>query len=334
MRLSIVTTLYKSGPSVGEFHRRASEAALRITDDYEIVLVDDGSPDNSLDIACAIARDDGHVRVVELSRNFGHHKALMTGLDHARGELCFLIDSDLEEDPTLLGKFFDMMQSSDCDVVFGYEESRKGSAIKRKGGTIAWHLINRLLSIDVPRNHCTVRLMRREYVNALLLHRESNTVIGGLWVITGFRQIGAVISKEHRKETSYSFLLRLAGLLNAITSFSTVPLNLMVAFGMIMSIVSFAFGIFVVLDKLIHNSAAGWASLIVSIWFMGGIIVFCLGVIGIYISKIFIETKNRPYTILRRVHAWPIQAAAGSRTSAADDRNQPGIAETNFEATK
>jgi putative glycosyltransferase len=334
MKLSIVTTLYKSGPYVEEFHRRASEAAQRITDDFEIVMVDDGSPDNSLDIACTIARSDRRVRIVELSRNFGHHKALMTGLDNARGELCFLIDSDLEEDPALLGKFHDTMQSSDCDVVFGCEASRQGSTLKSKGGAIAWNLIDRLLSIEVPRNHCTVRLMRREYVDALLLHRESNTVIGGLWVITGFRQIGAVISKEHRKETSYSFLLRFAGLLNAITSFSTVPLNLMVSFGMIVSFVSFAFGIFVVLRRLVHNSAAGWASLIVSIWFVGGTIVFCLGVIGIYISKIFIETKNRPYTIVRRVHEWPVQPAADSRISAIECSGQPAAAGNNFEATK
>ena len=265
-------------------------------------MVDDGSPDNSLAIACALARADSRVRVVELSRNFGHHKAMMTGLDHARGELCFLIDSDLEEDPAVLGKFFATMESSDCDVVFGYEESRKGGILKRKGGTIAWHFINLLLSIDVPRNHCTVRLMRREYVEALLLHRESNTVIGGLWVITGFRQIGAPIYKEHRRETSYSFLLRFASLLNGITSFSTVPLKLMAAFGMIVSFVAFGFGVFVILNKLISNSAAGWASLIVSIWFMGGLIVFCLGVIGIYISKIFVETKNRPYVIVRKIH--------------------------------
>src|SRR5687767_12600048 len=126
MKLSIVTTLYKSGAYVEEFHRRASEAAQHITDDYEIVMVDDGSPDNSLDIACAIARTDSRVRVVELSRNFGHHKAMMTGLDHSRGELCFLIDSDLEEDPALLGKFFEILQARDCDVVYGFQETRKG----------------------------------------------------------------------------------------------------------------------------------------------------------------------------------------------------------------
>lgn len=302
MKLSVVTTLYKSASYVEEFHRRASEAAQRITDDYEIVMVDDGSPDNSLDIACKLAQSDGRVRVVELSRNFGHHKALMAGLDHARGDLCFLTDSDLEEDPALLGAFFDKMQSTDCDVVYGYQETRKGDLLESVGGKIAWYWINKLYSIEIPQNHCTVRLMRREYVDALLLHRESNTIIGGLWVITGFRQLGVPFVKGHRQQTSYSFLLRLGTFVNGITSFSTVPLNLMVIFGMIVSVLAFAAGTFVALEKFIHNSAAGWASLIVSIWFMGGIIVFCLGIIGIYISRIFVETKNRPFVLVRRVH--------------------------------
>ncbi|WKA27010.1 glycosyltransferase family 2 protein [Bradyrhizobium roseum] len=302
MKLSIVTTLYRSAAHVAEFHRRASEAARRVTDDYEIVMVDDGSPDNSLDLACALADTDLHLRVVELSRNFGHHKALMAGLDHARGELCFLIDSDLEEDPGLLGSFIDKMQATDCDVVYGFQERRKGDAFESAGGRIAWYWINKLYSIDIPQNQCTVRLMRREYVDALLLHRESNTVIGGLWVITGFRQTGSAISKGHRNDTTYSPRLRLGTLVNGITSFSTVPLNLMVMFGMTIAMISFAFGIVVILEKLIRNTAAGWASLIVSIWFMGGIIVLCLGVIGIYVSRIFVETKNRPYVIVRRIH--------------------------------
>jgi putative glycosyltransferase len=302
MMLSVVTTLYKSAAYVEEFYRRASEAAQRITDDYEIVMVDDGSPDTSLDIACALAAKDGRVRVVELSRNFGHHKALMTGLDHARGELCFLIDSDLEEDPALLVAFLERMQSTDCDVVYGFQETRKGDPLESGAGKIAWYWIKKLYSIDIPVNQCTVRLMRREYVDALLLHRESNTVIGGLWVITGFRQVGIAITKSHRKESSYSLLLRFKTLLNGITSFSTVPLHLMVTFGMIVSFVSFAVGIFVILQKFVRNTAVGWASLIVSIWFMGGVIVFCLGVIGIYISRIFVETKSRPYVIVRRIH--------------------------------
>jgi putative glycosyltransferase len=247
---------------------------------------------------------------------------MMTGLNHARGDLCFLIDSDLEEDPALLGALLDKMQSTDSDVVYGFQETRKGDLVESTGGKIAWYWINKLYSINIPLNHCTVRLMRREYVDALLLHRESNTVIGGLWVITGFRQVGMPIAKGHRKESSYSLLLRVASFLNGITSFSTVPLNLMVMFGMAVSLVSFAVGIFVILEKLLHNTAAGWASLIVSIWFTGGMIIFCLGVIGIYVSRIFVETKNRPYTIVRRLHsiepAPSIDSNAGRDTTTID----------------
>src|SRR3954470_20772570 len=111
-RLSIVTTLYNSAPTVGEFYRRAVAAAEAVCDDFEIVVVDDGSPDESLSLACRIAAQDTRVRVVELSRNFGHHKALMTGLDHARGDVCFMIDSDLEEDPGLLASFVHELEAS------------------------------------------------------------------------------------------------------------------------------------------------------------------------------------------------------------------------------
>jgi putative glycosyltransferase len=303
MKLSIVTTLYKSAAYVEEFHRRASEAAQRITDDYEIVMVDDGSPDNSLDIACAITRNDSRLRVVELSRNFGHHKAMMTGLDHARGELCFLIDSDLEEDPALLQAFFDKMHASDADVVYGFQDQRKGDFGERFSGDVAYRLFNTLLSHPIPRNHITVRLMKREYVDSLLLHREQQTVIGGLWVITGFRQIGIPVDKKARKETTYSYWYRWLRLIDSVTSFSETPLVAIFYLGIGISGLSVVVGIGLLIHKLIFRGAIeGWVSVMLSVWFLGGLLIFCVGVIGIYISKIFIETKNRPYTIVRRVH--------------------------------
>src|SRR5262245_57553682 len=175
MKLSIVTTLYNSSPTVEAFYRHAVAAAEGLTEDFEIVMVDDGSPDNSLEIACALADKDSRVRVVELARNFGHHKALMTGLDHARGELCFLIDSDLEEDPAILREFFDKLQCGDVDVVYGYQNARKRGLLDRATGDIAYWLLNSLFSHPIPRNHITVRLMKRAYVDSLLLHREQQT---------------------------------------------------------------------------------------------------------------------------------------------------------------
>src|SRR5262249_47185863 len=125
MKISIVTSLYKSAAFVDEFYRRASAAANKITDQYELVMVDDGSPDDSLARACRIADGDAHVRVVELSRNFGHHKALMAGMAQSRGELVFLIDSDLEEAPELLDSFYAKIRESNYDVIYGYQDKRK-----------------------------------------------------------------------------------------------------------------------------------------------------------------------------------------------------------------
>src|SRR5262249_26311194 len=135
-----------------------------------------------------------------------------------------------------------------------------------------------------------------------VLHREANTVIGALWVITGFKQVGAPILKGSRPTSRSSLAHRAATLANGITSFSTVPLTFMVYFGLLLSGLAFASGVYVVLQKLLYNAAVGWASLIVSIWFIGGIIMLFLGVIGIYISRIFIETKQRPYSLVRKIH--------------------------------
>jgi putative glycosyltransferase len=294
--------LYNSAPYLEEFHRRLSIEATKLGQPYEILLVDDGSPDASLDTALKLMERDVKVKVIELSRNFGHHKAMMTGLDHAQGELIFLIDVDLEESPELLGQFHAIMQQGDWDVVYGYQERRKGNAFEHYGGRAAWYLIRKMYSVPIPLNQCTVRLMRRDYVRALVSHRETNTVIGGLWVITGFKQIGTPIRKSSRPIASYTLAHRIATLANGVTSFSTAPLNFMIYFGLLVSGLAFAFGVYVALRKLMYNTAAGWASLIVSIWFIGGIMILFLGVIGIYISRIFIETKQRPYSLVRKIH--------------------------------
>src|SRR5882672_3534199 len=224
MRLSVVTTLYKSSASVEEFYRRAVSAAEAVTHDFEIVFVDDGSPDDSLSIACRLAERDSRVSVVELSRNFGHHKALMTGLEHADGDLRFLIDSDLEEDPGWLPQFLAELQNSGADVVYGYQTNRKGNIVERVTGRVAYTLFNALLSHPVPLNALTVRLMKRDYVNALLLHREQQTVIGGLWVLTGYKQIGVPVDKIARKISTYSLWRRWLALVDSITAFSETPL--------------------------------------------------------------------------------------------------------------
>lgn len=320
MKISVVTTLYNSASTVEEFYRRAAAAARAVTDDFEIVMVDDGSPDNSLDLACRLAKQDCRIRVVELSRNFGHHKALMTGLDHATGDLCFLIDSDLEEDPALLGQFLTELKANDADVIYGYQVERKGDVAERIAGRLAYTLFNALLPHPVPLNAVTVRLMKREYVDSLLLHREQQTVIGGLWVLTGYKQLGVPVNKLSRRKSTYSLWRRWLTLIDSITAFSETPLVGIFYLGLGISCLSALVGAWLLIRKfLIGSVLEGWVSVMISVWFLGGMLIFCVGIIGIYISKIFIETKGRPYTIVRKVHAQRVADLRGARPNPVSD---------------
>jgi putative glycosyltransferase len=302
MRISAVATMYNSSAYIPDFCARIAAELRKLTDDYEIVLVDDGSPDDSLRTAVAQMASDPAIKVVELSRNFGHHKAMMTGIEHASGELVFLIDIDLEEPPELLGGFHKVLTSEDLDVVYGYQKARKGGFIERFGGWVVWWLLNLLLPIKIPHNHSTVRLMRRDYVEALAKHKERKTAIGGLWVLTGFRQKGVEFDKGFRKKTSYSMGKRLVVLLDSITSFSELPLFMVFYIGCAVLLISAVIGAYLIYRKFSGQILSGWASTMFSIWFLGGLAIFSIGVVGLYVSRIFIETKQRPYTLIRKVH--------------------------------
>src|SRR5690348_2277924 len=202
MKLSVVTTLYKSAPYLQEFYERATRAATALTDDYELLFVNDGSPDDVCERAIALHRGDVHVRVLDLSRNFGHHKALMTGLVHARGDLIFLIDSDLEEDPAWLPLFHETMQSTGVDSVYGIQRSRKGGWFERASGAIFYRVFNKLLTHPFPLNIITARLMTRRFVDALVQHRDREVSMAGLCTITGFEQRPLTVKKGTRGDTS------------------------------------------------------------------------------------------------------------------------------------
>lgn len=305
MKLSIVATLYQSAPYINEFYERASASAKRMVgDDYEIVLVNDGSPDNSLDLAIRLTEQDSHVVVVDLSRNFGHHKAMMTGLAHAKGELVFLIDSDLEEEPEWLEAFAQQMKQDCCDVVYGVQERRKGNWFERWSGQWFYRLFKALTGLALPENLVTTRLMARRYVDALLCHQEREVFIAGLWHITGFDQRPQVIKKHHTSETTYTFRRKMSLLVNSVTSFSNAPLVSIFYIGVAISLFALAYIVYLVTHWLfLAKSMSGWTSVMASIWLLGGMVISFIGVVGIYLSKIFSETKQRPYTIVRQFYA-------------------------------
>lgn len=303
MRLSIVTTLYRSAASLREFHERMARAASALTSSYEIIFVNDGSPDDSLGVALEIFAADPAVRVVDLSRNFGHHKAMMTGLSYARGDLVFLIDSDLEEDPEVLGSFAQTLSTSSADVVHGVQASRRGGLLERLSGWLYFKLFNLLSDHPIPDNLLTVRLMTRRYVTALLSHRERETTIAGLWAITGFKQIAQTVTKHTRGSTTYTPGRKIAVLVNSITSFSDRPLVLIFYLGLMIGTTASLAAVYLVIRRLFFGDALpGWPSLIVSVWMLGGLILIAVGIVGIYLSRVFIETKQRPYTIVGQVY--------------------------------
>ena len=304
MKLSIVSTLYRSAACIGEFHERVGRAARELVgQDYEIVLVNDGSPDNSLELAIEIADKDEHVLIVDLSRNFGHHQAMMAGLAHSRGEHVFLIDSDLEEDPEWLDAFAQQMADEKCDVVYGIQRRRKGGWFERWSGSLYYRIFKLLVDIDHPTNITTVRLMTRRYVDALLTHKERAIVISGLWVLTGFDQSPQLVTKKSSSPTTYSLLHKLSHAVNVITSFSSRPLIFIFFTGVFIFLLSMAYVAFIVLNRVLFMTPLeGWTSVMASIWLLGGIIISFIGIIGIYLSKIFIETKERPNVIIRGLY--------------------------------
>ena len=304
MKLSIVTTLYYSESYVDEFYERITKEAKKITDDYEIIFVDDGSPDNSLKKCISLSKKDTKIKVIELSRNFGHHKAIMTGLSYAKGEFVFLIDSDLEEEPEILGRFWNELQSSeDIDVVYGVQKSRKGNWFERWSGKVFYKIFNFFSDVKIPNNFLTVRLMSNNYVSKLLLFQEKEIVFSILTVLTGFKSKECQVKKLDHSSTTYSTFDKIKLLFHTITSSSAKPLWLAFNLGVFITFFSIIYIFYLIFRKYYYGVGIdGWTSVMVSISFFGGMIILFLGIIGIYLANVFIEVKNRPFTIVKKIY--------------------------------
>lgn len=325
MDLSIVSSLYRSAPYLREFHRRASAAAESLGADYEIILVNDGSPDDSLDIALELQRDDPRLTVIDLSRNFGHYKALMTGLMHARGDRVFMLDSDLEEAPELLRELAEEMERAGADLVYGVQERRKGGVLERTSGRMFYRLFSWLASQEMTPNQLCMRLMTRRFVDSLLQFREREMFLAGLCVLTGYHQVGVTVPKRSKGSTSYTLRRKIALAVDSIAAFSNRPLEAIFYLGAIILVLSLAGGAFLIARKIFGQMLPGWASIMVAMTFMGGLNLFSVGIVGIYLSKIFSETKDRPYTIVRQVYpAAASRRASAPMLAAAADSMPPG----------
>jgi len=302
--LSVVTTLYRSEPFVDAFWSRMVAAASALTPSFEIIFVDDGSPDDSAAAVRKIVERDQRAVLVELSRNFGHHKAIIAGLTQSRGEYVFLIDSDLEEQPEWLLTFHAEMQAKGADVVYGIQTAQTQSFLRSLAGATYYKFFNNLSNTKVSRGACTVRLMRRPYVDALLSVGDRSLWLGAAFAWVGFRQVARPVERGLlRTKSTYNLWRSLHVFADAVAWMSRIPLVIVFFAGALISGVSFLVGLYYLLRKLFSPQPilVGFASLIISIWFLCGLIILFLGVIGIYLSSVFAEIKRRPLYVVNAV---------------------------------
>jgi putative glycosyltransferase len=307
MKISVVTTLYRSKIFLDQFIIEIQNALIQIgCSDYELIFVNDGSPDDSLTYLLDRKKEISQIKIIDLSRNFGHHYAIQVGLDYSSGDYVFLIDNDLETSPSVLVDYYkEIISDHELDVVYGYQEERKGNFMERFSGSIFWILINKLSDTKIPHNLLTERLMTRQYVESLLRLQDANVFLGGMMHWVGFNQKGLPIKKGQRAGAStYSLKRRAELMLQAITSFSGKPLEWLFYFGITISFLSILFIVYLGVQKIMYQDEVqlGWTSIVAINVLILGVVSTFLGIIGIYIYKIFRQVQGRPNAIIKKMY--------------------------------
>ena len=304
MKISAVSTLFNCARTIKEFHSRLStECQKHAGSDYEIVLVNDGSTDDTLESVLEIQVTDSKLKIVDLSRNFGQHHALMAGLAHSTGDLVFMLDSDLEEPPELLTPLLEKKMQSRCDVVYGIQQERKGGLFEKTSGRFFYLLLNSISRVKIPVSAITARVMSRKYVDALLLYKDKELFMAGIWQLAGFNQQQLLVSKRDKGHSGYKFRNKVSMAMSAITSFSTAPLKAISYFGIATSSLAIGVVFYLLYGWLfLERAISGWTSLVTSIWLLGGLNSLFLGIVGLYVSRIFLEVKDRPTYVVRRIY--------------------------------
>jgi glycosyltransferase involved in cell wall biosynthesis len=303
--LSIVVPCFNEEACLPALHERLGTAArAAVGEDYEIVLVNDGSRDHSWALMRSMAASDGHVVAVNLSRNHGHQLALTAGLDLCRGETILIIDADLQDPPELLSGMMETMRSDGADVVYGVRRSRKGeTAFKRATAHGFYRLLSRATDVDIPVDAGDFRLMSRRALDALLAMPEQARFIRGMVAWIGFRQVPFAYDRQERfaGETKYPLKKMMRFALDALTGFSSAPLKLASHVGLALSIGSVILILYIAYAWAAGRNIQGWTSLMLVVVVIGAVQMFVLALMGEYIGRLYNESKRRPLYIVQEV---------------------------------
>ena len=309
--ISLVVPAYNEEEGIEELHRRIAAASPAWGEDWELIVVDDGSRDRTLEVLERLAASDPRLKVVSLSRNFGHQPAVTAGLNHASGSIVCVMDADLQDPPEELLPFIEKIREGH-DVVYAIRTKRKEGVFKRVAYHVYYRLLKRLATLDIPLDSGDFCVMRGEVVAAINRLPERNRFVRGLRTWVGFRQTGLAYERAARYagEPKYTLrkLFKLAS--DGIINFSYRPLQAIMLLGFIVGLIAVGLGV-VVLVQYVGNfpiagynprEARGWTSLILVLLFSSAVQLFCLGILGEYIGRLFEETKRRPvYLVKKRI---------------------------------
>ena len=309
--ISIVIPIYNEEENLQNLYTRLTNAAPTWKEDYEIVLIDDGSRDSSLTMMRVMAEKDSQVRVIKLSRNFGHQPAISAGIQEAKGDAIIIMDGDLQDPPEELYRFLDKWREG-YEVVYAIRTKRKEGFFKKLAYSSFYRIMAAISDIDIPLDSGDFCVMDRKVINVLVHDMpEQIRFIRGMRAYAGFKQVGVTYERAERAagEVKFTFkkLVQLA--LDGLFGFSSFPLRLSTYLGISIAIPSLIVGLFFLVHRLFGfkifghtpEETPGLASLAVGMFFLGGVMLTMLGIIGEYISRIYIEVKKRPFFVIDEI---------------------------------
>ncbi len=304
-KISVIVSCYNEEESLPLFYEEMERVRKQDFEniDFEYIFVDDGSKDKTLEEIKQLAKKDSKVRYISFSRNFGKEAAMYAGLESTKGDYVTLMDADLQDPPSLLRKMYDSIKNEGYDCIGTRRVTRKGEPpIRSFFARVFYKLINRMSDIEMVDGARDYRLMTRQMVDSIISMKEYNRYSKGIFSFVGFKTKWIEYENIERVagETKWSFWKLFKYAIEGITAFSTFPLILSSVIGLVFCVISFLLILFIVIRTLIYGDpTSGWPSMVCIIFLVSGVQLFSLGIIGQYLSKTYLEVKNRPIYIIR-----------------------------------
>jgi len=299
--ISIVIPVYNEEQNLPELYSRLTQSAKKVSGEYELLFVNDGSRDNTLELLKKYASEDSHIKFISFSRNFGHQNAITAGIQYASGKVLITMDGDLQDPPELIHELHNKYKEG-FKVVYARRTSRQGeSFFKKSTARFFYRMLKRITSIDIPLDTGDFRLISHEVAGKLMQMGESNKFLRGQIAWLGYKAAFVNFERPTRKKGTTKYTLRkmIRFAFDGITSFSNFPLQIATFLGFLFSLVAFGLILYSLYSKFILNQVVtGWTSLMVSTMFIGGVQLLCIGIIGEYMIRIGTDVKKRPSFIV------------------------------------